>query len=199
MPDLSFERRLPGLVAGVDEAGRGPLAGPVVAAAVILPRQNWPEGLNDSKTLSPSARERLLNMLRKCAQIGVGISEPEEIDRLNILGGTMIAMQRAVAALPTPPDAVIIDGNRAPQLPMPAQTIIKGDALSLSIAAASIVAKVTRDHIMMRADSRFTGYNLAQHKGYPTQAHRAAVAALGPSPVHRLSFAPCKAALVNPS
>lgn len=199
MPDLSFERRLPGLVAGVDEAGRGPLAGPVVAAAVILPRQNWPSGLNDSKALSASARERLLNILRKCAQIGIGISEPEEIDRLNILGGTMIAMQRAVAALPIPPDAVIIDGNRAPQLPMPVQTIIKGDALSLSIAAASIVAKVTRDDIMKRADSRFMGYNLSQHKGYPTKAHREAVAALGPSPIHRLSFAPCKAALINQS
>lgn len=199
MPDLSFERRLPGLVAGVDEAGRGPLAGPVVAAAVILPRQNWPSGLNDSKALSASARERLLNILRKCAQIGIGISEPEEIDRLNILGGTMIAMQRAVAALPIPPDAVIIDGNRAPQLPMPVQTIIKGDALSLSIAAASIVAKVTRDDIMKRADSRFTGYNLSQHKGYPTKAHREAVAELGPSPIHRLSFAPCKAALINQS
>jgi len=199
MPDLSFERRLPGFVAGVDEAGRGPLAGPVVAAAVILPPQNWPCGLNDSKALSRGARERLLNMLRKCAQIGVGISEPEEIDRLNILGGTMIAMQRAVAALPTPPDAVIIDGNRAPQLSMPAHTIVKGDALSLSIAAASIVAKVTRDHIMMRADARFTGYDFAQHKGYPTKAHRAAVSTLGPSPLHRLSFAPCKAALINPS
>ena len=199
MPDLSFERRLPGLVAGVDEAGRGPLAGPVVAAAVILPHQNWPSGLNDSKALSASARERLLNILRKCAQIGIGISEPEEIDRLNILGGTMIAMQRAVAALPIPPDAVIIDGNRAPQLPMTAQTIVKGDALSLSIAAASIVAKVTRDNIMKRADSRFAGYNLSQHKGYPTKAHRDAVAALGPSPIHRLSFAPCKAALINHS
>ncbi len=197
MPDFTFERQLPGLVAGVDEAGRGPLAGPVVAAAVILPRQNWPDGLNDSKALSPSARERLLNMLRKCAQIGIGISEPEEIDRLNILGGTMIAMQRAVAALPAAPDSVLIDGNRAPQFPMLAKTLVKGDALSLSVAAASIVAKVTRDQLMRQADSRFTGYNLSQHKGYPTAAHRAAVADIGPSPIHRLSFAPCKAALIN--
>jgi len=199
MPDFTFENQLPGLVAGVDEAGRGPLAGPVVAAAVILPRQNWPDGLNDSKALSRGARERLLNMLRKCAQIGVGISEPEEIDRVNILGGTMMAMQRAVAALPAAPAAVLIDGNRAPELPMLAKPLIKGDALSLSVAAASIVAKVTRDHLMQQADSRFTGYNLSQHKGYPTAAHRAAVAKIGPSPIHRLSFTPCRAARVNSS
>ena len=199
MPDFTFENQLPGLVAGVDEAGRGPLAGPVVAAAVILPRQNWPDGLNDSKVLSRGERERLLNMLRKCAQIGVGISEPEEIDRVNILGGTMMAMQRAVAALPAAPAAVLIDGNRAPELPMLAKPLIKGDALSLSVAAASIVAKVTRDHLMQQADSRFAGYNLSQHKGYPTAAHRAAVAKIGPSPIHRLSFTPCRAARVNSS
>lgn len=199
MPDLTYERRLPGLVAGIDEAGRGPLAGPVVAAAVILPRQGWPDGLNDSKALSPKAREHLLNALQKTALIGIGIAEPDEIDRINILGATMMAMQRALLALPVAPDSALVDGNRAPDLPCYVETLVKGDALSLSVAAASIVAKVTRDHLMAVADARFTGFNLSQHKGYPTAAHRAAVAGLGPSPIHRLSFGPCAAARVNRS
>ncbi|WP_017930038.1 ribonuclease HII [Robiginitomaculum antarcticum] len=199
MPDLTYECRLPGLVAGIDEAGRGPLAGPVVAAAVILPRQGWPDGLNDSKSLSRTAREHLLNALQKTALIGVGFAEPEEIDRINILGATMMAMQRALLALPVTPDSALVDGNRAPDLPCHVQTLVKGDSLSLSVAAASIVAKVTRDRLMVSADKRFAGFNLSQHKGYPTAAHRAAVADLGPSPLHRLSFAPCAAARVNRS
>ena len=192
-PDLSYESRYSndqiGQICGVDEAGRGPLAGPVVAAAVILDHNNIPDGLNDSKVLSPKAREHLLNILTKHAHIGIGISEPEEIDRINILWASMAAMARAVENLPVAPICALIDGNRVPsELPCPAHAIVKGDSKSLSIAAASIVAKVTRDELMKRANLRFTGYNLSQHQGYPTKAHRAAIARLGISPIHRRSF-----------
>jgi len=192
-PDLSYESRYGndqiGQICGVDEAGRGPLAGPVVAAAVILDHNNIPDGLNDSKRLSPKAREHLLNILTKHAHIGIGISEPEEIDRINILWASMAAMARAVENLPVAPVCALIDGNRVPnELPCPAHAIVKGDSKSLSIAAASIVAKVTRDDLMKGADLRFTGYNLSQHQGYPTKAHRAAIARLGISPIHRRSF-----------
>jgi ribonuclease HII len=189
-PDFSFERQCCGPVCGVDEAGRGPLAGPVVAAAVILTPARIPEGLNDSKALSPAQRELLLNMIEKNAQIGIGIAEPEEIDRVNILGATLIAMRRAVLALPTLPDIALIDGNKLPELPCDAQTIVKGDSRSLSIAAASIVAKVTRDRLMVEADTLYPGYGLAGHKGYPTKAHIEAVNSLGASPIHRRSFRP---------
>ncbi len=189
-PDGRFESAYEGLVCGVDEAGRGPLAGPVVACAVILDRSQIPIGLNDSKVLSQSVREHLLNTIRETAMIGIGISEPEEIDRINVLAATMIAMQRAVSALPVIPVAALIDGNRAPALPCEAVTIIKGDSKSISIAAASIVAKETRDAIMRAADLRWPGYGLAGHKGYPTAAHRAALIALGPAPIHRYSFGP---------
>ena len=193
-PDARFESRFDGPVCGVDEAGRGPLAGPVVACAVILDRSLIPSGLNDSKRLSQSVREHLLNIIRETAIIGIGIAEPEEIDRLNILGATMIAMQRAVGALSVAPVAALIDGNRAPVLNCDVQTIIKGDSKSVSIAAASIVAKETRDAIMRAADRRYPGYGLARHKGYPTAAHRAALIKLGPAPIHRYSFAPVKLA-----
>lgn len=193
-PDFSFERQCYGPVCGVDEAGRGPLAGPVVAAAVILTPARIPEGLNDSKALSSKQRELLLNMIEKNAQIGIGIAEPEEIDRLNILGATLIAMRRAVLALPQLPDMALIDGNKLPDLPCEAQAIVKGDSRSLSIAAASIVAKVTRDRLMVEADSRYPGYGLAGHKGYPTKAHIEAVNTLGASPIHRRSFKPVRLA-----
>ena len=196
-PDFSFERQCYGPVCGVDEAGRGPLAGPVVAAAVILTPARIPEGLNDSKALSSKQRELLLNMLEKNAHIGIGISEPEEIDRMNILGATLIAMRRAVLALPILPDMALIDGNKLPKLPCNAQALIKGDSRSLSIAAASIVAKVTRDRLMMEAGTRYPGYGLAGHKGYPTKAHIDAVKHLGASPIHRRSFRPVRLAGVK--
>ena len=163
-----------------------------MAAAVILVPNKTPEGLNDSKKLSEIRRELLLNEINLNAFVGIGIAEPEEIDRINILQATMAAMRRAVLALPALPDMALIDGNRCPDLPCAAQAIIKGDARSLSIAAASIVAKVTRDRLMVLADSRFPGYGLAGHKGYGTKAHREAIERLGPSPVHRRSFAPVK-------
>jgi len=193
MPDFTFETKAGAHqgrnICGVDEAGRGPLAGPVIAAAVILSPDNIPEGLNDSKALSHSARERLLNILVQNAKIGIGISEPGEIDRINILWASMIAMRRAVESLNISVDYALIDGNRVPLgLPCDAHAIVKGDAKSLSIAAASIAAKVTRDRIMAEADSRFPGYGWAGHKGYPTKAHRAAVETLGRSPAHRWTF-----------
>lgn len=193
MPDFKFETKAGALqgrtVCGVDEAGRGPLAGPVVAAAVILAPENIPEGLNDSKVLSHQARERLLNILVENAKIGVGISEPGEIDRINILWASMIAMRRAVENLNVSVDYALIDGNRVPpNLYCDAHAIVKGDAKSLSIAAASIVAKVTRDRLMSEADSRFPGYGWTGHKGYPTKAHRNAVETLARSPAHRWTF-----------
>jgi len=192
-PDLSYESRYTIVpkrpICGVDEAGRGPLCGPVVAAAVILDQSNIPEGLNDSKVLSPAAREHLLNALFINAKIGIGMGEPEEIDRVNILWATMNAMRRAVENLDIVPAMALIDGNRVPDgLSCEAHAIIKGDAKSLSIAAASIVAKVTRDRLMKQADIRFTGYNLSKHQGYPTKAHREAVQRIGTSPIHRWSF-----------
>lgn len=192
-PDFSYETHAIGPVCGVDEAGRGPLAGPVVAAAVIINPESIPDGLNDSKALSERRRERLLNVLLTCPEIhvGVGICEPEEIDRLNILHASMMAMRRAVLDLPLKPKTALIDGNRVPpHMPCEAQAIVKGDAKSLSIAAASIVAKVIRDKIMVAADTRFPGYGLAGHKGYPTKAHKAALEKLGASPIHRRSFKP---------
>lgn len=187
-PDWSFERQYPGLVCGVDEAGRGPLAGPVVAAAVMFPRQTAPEGLTDSKRLSHKQREHLLNIITSTAIFGIGISEPEEIDRINILQASLTAMQRAIHDLPTQPDMALIDGNKCPDLPITARAIVKGDARSFSIAAASIIAKVTRDRLMMQADRRFALYGLKGHKGYPTQAHRRLIDTYGVSPIHRLSF-----------
>jgi len=193
MPDFIHETKAGAFlgrnICGVDEAGRGPLSGPVVAAAVILDPENIPEGLNDSKALSHSTRERLLNVLFRNAKIGIGISEPGEIDRINILWASMEAMRRAVENLNLSIDYALVDGNRVPPgLICEAHAIVKGDAKSLSIAAASIVAKVTRDRIMAEADSRFPRYGWAGHKGYPTKAHRAAVDELGRSPVHRWSF-----------
>lgn len=179
-------------VAGVDEAGRGPLAGPVVAAAVILDADNIPDGLNDSKKLSAGKREALFDIIIECASVGIGIAEPEEIDRINILHATMCAMQRAVADLPVRPDAILIDGNHCPAFDIPTQAIVKGDAKSLSIAAASIIAKTVRDRLMVAADHRFPGYGHTGHKGYPTKAHREALQKIGASPIHRRSYAPVR-------
>jgi len=193
-PDYTHEKDSLHPVCGIDEAGRGPLAGPVVAAAVILDPSNIPQGLNDSKVLSQSAREYLLNKIWETADVGIGISEPEEIDRKNILWASMLAMSRAVTQLKTTPSHALIDGNRCPKLPpnMTAEALIKGDSRSVSIAAASIIAKVTRDNLMALADMRYPQYGFQNHKGYATAAHRAAIAEHGPCPIHRFSFAPMR-------
>lgn len=184
------------LLAGIDEAGRGPLAGPVVAAAVILDPQRPLAGLADSKTLSAARRETLAQLIRAQAlAFGIGVSEADEIDRVNILQATFLAMQRAFAALALVPDKALIDGNRCPLLPCPTEAIIKGDALIPAISAASILAKVERDQRMLELHSRYPHYGFDQHKGYPTAAHRAALRTHGASPIHRLSFAPVRAVL----
>lgn len=178
-------------IAGVDEAGRGPLAGPVSAAAVILDPARPIAGLNDSKTLKPHQREALFQEIMAKAVFAFSLSPAEEIDRINILQASLTAMRRAVLALPHRPDFVLVDGNKTPSgLPCPARALIGGDGISCSIAAASIVAKVMRDRVMARADSAFAGYGFARHAGYGTAAHRAAIVSHGPSPLHRMSFAP---------
>jgi ribonuclease HII len=181
------------MVCGIDEAGRGPWAGPVVAAAVILNPANIPAGLNDSKKLTPTRREALFQPILSAAKVGVGEASAAEIDTLNILKATYLAMARAVAALPLTPDLALVDGNRAPNLSIRTQTIIGGDGVSLSIAAASIIAKVTRDRQMVELEARHPGYGFAAHKGYGTAGHLAALRRLGPCPEHRKSFAPIAA------
>ena len=181
----------PGLVAGVDEAGRGPLVGPVVAAAVILDPRKPIAGLADSKTLSPRKRERLFHeILAKALCCSVAQASAEEIDQINILQATLLAMQRAVAGLRLPPKLVLVDGNRLPLLPMQAQAIVKGDATVAEISAASIVAKVHRDQWCAEFHARYPEYGFARHKGYGTAEHLAALVAHGPCPEHRRSFAP---------
>jgi ribonuclease HII len=176
-------------IAGIDEAGRGPLAGPVVAAAVILPEKFDLPGLTDSKQLSANARERLYPLIRAQAlAVGLGVARAEEIDQINILQATLRSMQRAVGRLAIPADFLLIDGNVPVPLPLPQQTLVKGDSRSLSIAAASVVAKVVRDRIMTTYDRLFPGYGFASHKGYGSDAHRRAIAHLGPSPCHRRTF-----------
>lgn len=191
------ELHLPdGRVAGVDEAGRGPLAGPVIAAAVILDPAQPLDGLRDSKCLSPARREQLYDAITQHALAwAVGRAEAAEIDRINILQATLQAMRRAVAALEPCAEYVLVDGNRCPELDCPAQAIVKGDSRVAAISAASIIAKVTRDREMVELDARYPGYGLAQHKGYPSQAHRAALEKLGPTPEHRRSYAPVRRAL----
>jgi ribonuclease HII len=197
MPDTLFEdlARQSGAtrVVGVDEVGRGPLAGPVTAAAVWLDPVDLPDGLADSKTLRPARREALYDVILARADVGIGHATPAEIDAINILQATFLAMRRAIAALRIPPDHLLIDGNRLPpNLPCPAQAIVKGDARSLSIAAASIVAKVTRDRIMADLDREWPGYDWAQNAGYPTKRHINAIARLGVTTEHRRSFAPVR-------
>ncbi len=177
-------------VAGIDEAGRGPWAGPVVAAAVVLDAGSVPVGVTDSKRLSRARREALFTALRASARIGVGAASVAEIDRLNILEATLIAMRRAVDDLGVPPAHALVDGNRAPELSCPATAVVGGDARSLSIAAASIVAKVTRDRIMARLARRYPGFGWERNAGYGTPEHRAALMRLGVTPHHRRSFAP---------
>ena len=179
------------LIAGVDEAGRGPLAGPVVAAAVVLDPARIPPGLNDSKQLTAARRLALFDALIGCAQVGIGQASVEEIDRLNILRASHLAMLRAVAALPGMPDHLLIDGNLVPQgAPCGATAIVRGDARCLSIAAASIIAKVTRDRIMVDLAQQYPGYGWDRNAGYPTAEHRAALLRLGVTAAHRRSFRP---------
>lgn len=183
---------------GVDEAGRGPLAGPVVAAAVILDPRQPIAGLADSKVLSPARREQLAGLIRaRALAIGLGWADPEEIDRINILQATLQAMRRAVASLGTAPGRVQVDGNRPPPLGdlpgvLRVETIVRGDGKVAAISAASIIAKTWRDQVMNQLDTRFPGYGFAIHKGYPTAAHLRALDSLGISPVHRRSYAPVR-------
>ncbi len=177
-------------VAGVDEAGRGPLAGPVVAAAVILDSTAIPDGLADSKALAPQRRAELFEALIAGARISIAISSAREIDRINIRQATLAAMRRAVSGLSQTPCLALVDGNDCPELCCPVRPVVGGDAVCLSIAAASIVAKVSRDRVMARLALSHSGYGFETHKGYSTPQHLAALAQLGPCPAHRRSFAP---------
>jgi ribonuclease HII len=186
------------ILAGVDEAGRGPLAGPVVAAAVILDSSHPISGLADSKALSAARREELARQIRVHASAwALGMASVEEIDRLNILQATLLAMQRAVQALAISPALVLVDGNCAPQLVCQVRTVVRGDASVQAISAASILAKVARDAMLTDLDSLYPGYGFAVHKGYPTAVHLRALEALGPTPVHRRSFGPVRRLLEN--
>jgi len=198
-PTLHFERASGhAIVCGVDEAGRGPWAGPVCAAAVILDEHNIPAGLNDSKKLSEARRELLYPEIMAQADVGVGLVSAQEIDEINILQATYLAMQRAVAGLKMRPTLALIDGNRAPKLSCATQTIIGGDTKSLSIAAASIIAKVTRDRLMVELHNTFPAYGFAKHKGYGTAVHAATLAQHGPCTEHRKSFKPIAALTIKP-
>ena len=201
MPDFALERRCKGLVCGIDEAGRGPLAGPVVAAAVILDPRRFPkllrDELDDSKVLTREQREACHGTLRQCvdrgaARIGVGAASVHEIDRVNILRASLLAMARAVAVLGICPDVALVDGSIAPPIAAAVQTVVKGDSLSFSIAAASVIAKVTRDRIMRGLAPRYPGYGWDTNVGYATREHGDAIRRLGISRHHRLSFAPVR-------
>jgi ribonuclease HII len=195
MPHYIFEARFlktrPGPIAGIDEAGRGPLAGPVVAAAVILDRKRIPKGLDDSKQMQPEDREEVYaRIMERAVAVGVGEASVDEIDLINIRQATHLAMARAVRALAIAADFALVDGNDPPALPCPCDTIVDGDARSASIAAASIVAKVTRDRMMRALHDLFPGYGWFNNKGYSTEEHLEALTRLGPTIHHRRSFAP---------
>jgi len=206
MPDFAIERRYKGLVCGIDEAGRGPLAGPVVAAAVVLDSRRFPkilrDGLDDSKVLTIEQREACYRALKRCAgrdaaRIGVGAASVNEIDRINILRAALLAMARAVAMLGVRPDTALVDGDIAPPLVCAVQTVVKGDTLSFSIAAASVIAKVTRDRIMRGLAPRYPGYGWETNVGYATQEHGQAIRRLGVTRHHRRSFAPVRIAVAG--
>lgn len=193
MPNFEIERKYKAdgysLICGIDEAGRGPLSGPVCAAACILPDGLEIPDLNDSKKLSPKRREALFDVIcREAVAYAIAYASPEEIDELNILNADMLAMRRALNALSPTPDLALVDGNIARDFPIPAYAIIKGDALSSSIAAASILAKVSRDRICLEHDRLYPEYGFAKHKGYGTKQHMEALRRFGPCPVHRRSF-----------
>ncbi len=206
MPNFAIERRCAGIVCGVDEAGRGPLAGPVVAAAVVLDPKRFPrslrERLDDSKVLSAEERDICWAALGRCvergaAHVGIGAASAREIDTINILRAALLAMARAVAALAVSPDIALVDGNIPPPLACTVQTVVKGDGLSFSIAAASVVAKVTRDRLMRALAPRYPGYGWETNVGYATREHGEAIGRLGPTPHHRRSFAPVRLALAG--
>jgi len=182
-------------IAGVDEAGRGPWAGPVVAAAVILDEKAIPEGIADSKVLDPEAREHLYTRIAATSIVGVGIADVDRIDRENILNATLWAMAEAVRTLAVKPRLALIDGNRSPRLSCETRTLVKGDALCLSIAAASIIAKVTRDRLMIQLAQTWPQYGFERHKGYGTPEHKTALDRHGVTPLHRRSFRPVQLAL----
>ncbi len=199
-PDFSFEAKLHdegfALVCGIDEAGRGPLAGPVVAAAVILDRKAIPGGLHDSKKLTEKKRVALFDAIVETSTVAIASVSAQTIDRINIRAASLLAMRMAASGLENVPDYALIYGNALPDgLDCPATALVKGDARSLSIAAASIIAKVTRDRIMIRQDGLYPDYGFSGHKGYPTKTHRETLLRIGPSPIHRRSFAPVRAAL----
>lgn len=193
MPDYSFElaARDAGYrhVCGIDEAGRGPLSGPVVAAACVLEPGTEIPGLNDSKKLTPKKRDLLYDLvIERATDFAVGFATPEEVDSINILNATMLAMRRAIAALKVSADYALVDGNSIRDYPIPARAIIKGDSLSMSVAAASILAKVTRDRLCLEDDRQYPMYGFAKHKGYGTAEHIAALRTYGPCPIHRKTF-----------
>lgn len=194
MPDYEYEKAAVSsgfnIICGVDEAGRGPLAGPVCAAAVILPEDTVIEGLDDSKKLSEKKRERLYDeIIEKAVAYCVAYGTLEEIESVNILEATFLAMNRAIDGLEVKPDFAIIDGNRVPKgIKIPCATLVKGDSKSMSVAAASILAKVTRDRLMLTYDEKYPQYNFKKHKGYGTKEHTELLKQYGPSPIHRLSF-----------
>jgi ribonuclease HII len=195
LPCFKIERAFPEPLAGVDEAGCAPLAGPVVAAAVVLDRVRFPRGINDSKLVPQKEREALYAKIRKSARVGVGIASVEEIDSLNIYWARMLAMSRAVEALGFDPAFVLVDGNACPRWQRQSKAIVDGDAKCRSIAAASIIAKVTRDRIMTEYCTQYPGYKWSSNKGYGTPDHLRGLAELGVTPIHRRSFAPVKAHL----
>ena len=201
MPDFTLEKEVGGIVAGIDEAGRGPLAGPVVAAAVIIDRARLAPRLlaqiDDSKRLSRARREVVFEALADVAHIGIGQADVDEIDRINILQASLLAMRRAVDQLGVKPETALIDGNRAPELSCRSRCVVGGDRLSVSIAAASIVAKVTRDRLITELARLYPGYGWEDNAGYGTRAHRAALDRLGPSPQHRRSFRPIANMLIK--
>ena len=193
MPDNLIERDIgwpQKLIAGIDEAGRGPWAGPVVSAAVILNKKNIPDGLNDSKKLSEKKRLSLYSSIYNFHSVGVGISSIEEIDSMNVLQATFLSMNRAVEDLNPQPEYILVDGNLDPGLNFKTKCIIKGDSISISIAAASVIAKVTRDNLMLKLDKEFPNYNWKKNKGYGTAEHRNALELHGPCKYHRKSFSP---------
>ncbi len=193
MLNRTFDTQFGARICGIDEAGRGPWAGPVVAGAVMWPEDvEIPAALNDSKKLSATKRDALYEIITTQAHYAVGIATAQEIDQMNILQATFVAMQRAFAQLNTPADFALIDGNKLPNIPCPAQAIVKGDSKSPSIAAASIIAKVTRDRMMAELAHKHPEYGFERHAGYGTKQHAEALAANGPCPAHRRSFAPIR-------
>ena len=200
MPNFELEKQFPNPITGVDEVGRGSLAGPVVAAAVILPpdlSMDLINGIDDSKKLKKKVRERLFAELKHISAIGIGVATITEIDNLNILQATMLSMKRAVETLPKKPIVALIDGKQSPDLDCRIHTVVKGDSLSISIAAASIVAKVTRDQMMLKLAEKFPGYGWERNCGYGTKEHQNAIQRLGITSEHRRSFAPIRKRVYN--